>query len=479
MNREETLEICFSTATELARSIRNKDLSAAEAMEAHLAQIERVNPEVNAIVTLHPEKAMEEARSADDALARRDEEIGPLHGLPIAHKDLFPTKGVRTTFGSPIFSDFVPEEDAIVVERSKRAGAVSVGKTNTPELGAGSQTFNEVFGRTSNPYDATKTCGGSSGGAAVALACGMLPIADGSDMGGSLRNPASFCNVVGLRPSVGRVPVKSVAGFSQISVNGPMARTVEDLALFLSAISGPDSRSPSSISEPGSIFAEPLDRDFSGVRIAWSHDLGEFPVDRRVSAAMDEQRHVFEDVGCRVEDASPDFSGADEVFKVLRAWHFELSHGELLDKHHDKLKDTVVWNIEEGRKLTGPQIGEAEKKRTALYERVRAFMETHEFIVLPTVQVSPFDVDEEYPTEISGVEMETYIDWMKSCYFITATGLPAISVPCGFTEGGLPVGLQIVGRIRDEIGVLRLAHAFERATGFWKRHPPAADYMSG
>ncbi len=472
MNREETLEICFSTATELSRRIRKKDLSAAEVMEAHLAQIERVNPEVNAIVTFHPERAMEEARSADEKLAR-GEEVGPLHGLPIAHKDLFPTKGVRTTFGSPIFSDFVPEEDAIIVERSKRAGAISVGKTNTPELGAGSQTFNEVFGKTSNPYDRAKTCGGSSGGAAVALACGMLPIADGSDMGGSLRNPASFCNVVGLRPSVGRVPTKSIAGFSQISTDGPMARTVEDLSLFLSAIAGYDDRSPSSISEPGSVFSEPLDRGFSGVRVAFTHDLGgEFPVDERVRNVFDGSRPVFEDIGCAVEETAPDFSGADEVFKVLRAWHFELSHGELLDKHRDKLKDTVVWNIEEGRRLIGPQIGDAEKKRTALYERVREFMETYEFLVLPTVQVPPFGVDEPYVKEISGVGMETYIDWMKSCYFVTATGLPAISVPGGFTDGGLPVGIQIVGRMRDEFGLLQIAHAFERATGFWKRRPP-------
>ncbi|MDQ3506979.1 MAG: amidase [Actinomycetota bacterium] len=472
MNREETTEICFSTATELSRRIRNKDLSATEVMEAHLERIEHVNPTVNAIVTFHPERAMDEAKAADEKLARGDEEIGPLHGLPIAHKDLFPTKGVRTTFGSPIFRDFVPEEDAIVVERSKLAGAISVGKTNTPELGAGSQTFNEVFGRTSNPYDTAKTCGGSSGGAAVSLACGMLPIADGSDMGGSLRNPASFCNVVGLRPSVGRVPVKSVAGFSQISVDGPMARTVEDLSLMLSAIAGYDPRSPSSISEPGDVFAKPLDRDFSGVRIAWSDDLGgAFPVDESVKNVFGTSRAAFEDIGCEVEETAPDFSGADEVFKVLRAWHFELSHGELLDKHRDKLKDTVIWNIEEGRNLTGPQIGEAEKKRTALYERVRKFLETYEFLVLPTVQVPPFDVDEPYVPEINGVSMDSYIDWMKSCYFITATGLPAISVPGGFTGDGLPVGLQIVGRMRDEFGLLQIAHAFERATGFWKRRP--------
>ncbi|MDQ3507649.1 MAG: amidase family protein, partial [Actinomycetota bacterium] len=272
------------------------------------------------------------------------------------------------------------------------------------------------------------------------------------------------------------VPVKSVAGFSQISVDGPMARTVEDLSLMLSAIAGYDDRSPSSISEPGSVFSEPLDRDFSGTRIAWSHDLGgAFPVDGRVKDVFGGSRSAFEEIGCDVEETAPDFSGADEVFKVLRAWHFELSHGELLEKHRDKLKDTVIWNIEEGRNLTGPQIGEAEKKRTALYERVHTFMETYEFLVLPTVQVPPFDANEPYVKEINGVEMETYIDWMKSCYFVTATGLPAISVPCGFTDDGLPVGLQIVGRMREDFGLLQISRAFERATGFWKERPSAAE----
>ncbi len=271
--------VCFLPAVELARLIREGELSAVEVMEAHLSQIERVNPEVNAIVTLLPERALEEARRADAALAR-GEGIGPLHGLPVAHKDLFWTKGVRTTFGSPIFENFVPKADALIVERLKRAGAISVGKTNTPEFGAGSQTFNEVFGATLNPYDTSKTCGGSSGGAAVALACGMVPLADGSDMGGSLRNPAAFCNVVGLRPSPGRVPSwPSQTSWSPLSVEGPMARTVRDAALMLSAIAGPDRRSPISISEPPGRFAGPLERDFSGVRVAWSPDLGGPPLE--------------------------------------------------------------------------------------------------------------------------------------------------------------------------------------------------------
>ena len=468
-------ELCFLTATELARRICAKEVSATEAMEAHLVQIERVNPKVNAIVTLTAEEAMAGACAADEALAR-GEEIGPLHGLPVAHKDLFPTEGVRTTFGSWVFKDFVPDRDALIVERLKRAGAIGVGKTNTPEFGAGSQTYNEVFGETLNPYDVTRTCGGSSGGAAVALACGMVPLADGSDMGGSLRNPAAFCNVVGFRPSVGRVPNwPAPVAWYPLSVEGPMARTVRDAALMLGAIAGPDARSPISIAEPGEVFFQPLERGFEGVRISWSADMGGLPVDPRVRAVLEEHRSVFEDLGCVVEDGEPDFAGADEAFKVWRAWYYEFAFGELLEEHRDEIKDTVVWNIEEGGRLSGPQIGEAERKRTELYHRVREFMETYEFLILPVTQVPPFDVKQRYVTEIEGVPMETYIDWMKSCYYVTATGLPAVSVPCGFTPEGLPVGLQIVGRHHDDIGVLQLAHAFEEATGFWETRPPVVE----
>jgi len=464
-------EICFLTATELARRIRSKELSAREVMEAHLAQIERVNPAVNAIVTLLPEQAMAQAMAADEALAR-GEQVGPLHGLPIAHKDLVNTRGIRTTSGSPIFKDFVPDHDALIVERLKKAGAITIGKTNTPEFGAGSQTYNEVFGETLNPYDTTKTCGGSSGGAAVALACGMIPIADGSDLGGSLRNPASFCNVVGFRTSPGRVPVwPTPTGWFPLAVQGPLARTVQDAALMLSTIAGPDPRSPIAIAEPGGKFARPLQRDFRGVRIAWSRDLGGLPVDPRVTAAIDNQRHSFEALGCVIEDGEPDFTDADEIFKVWRAWRFELALGELLPTHRDQMKDTVIWNIEEGTKLSGSQIGRAERKRTELYHRVREFMERYEFLILPVSQVPPFDVKQRYVTEINGVPMDTYIDWMKSCYYISVTGLPAISVPCGFTPEDLPVGVQIVGRHQDDWGVLQLAHAFEQATGFWKRTP--------
>jgi amidase len=471
-------DVCFLEAAELARLIRVRELTAEEAMLACLEQIEHTNLHVNAIVTLHPERALRDARAADERLAEalaHGEEVGPLHGLPVAHKDLAPTRGTRTTFGSPVYEDFVPDEDALVVERLRRAGAITVGKTNTPEFGAGSQTYNEVFGETLNPYDTTKTCGGSSGGAAAALACGMVPIADGSDMGGSLRNPASFCNVVGFRPSLGRVPSWPVqAAWSTLSTEGPMARTVRDAALMLGAISGPDPRSPLTISESGDDFSRSLERDFSGVRVAWSRDLGRLPVDPRVTAVLVGQRHTFEDIGCLVEDGEPGFTDADEIFQTLRAWHFELNYGELLEEHRDLMKDTVVWNIEQGARLSGPEVGRAERKRTELYHRVRTFMEDYEFLVAPVSQVPPFDVKKRYVTEINGVEMGTYIDWMKSCYYVTVTGLPAISVPCGFTPEDLPVGVQIVGRPRDDLGVLQLAHAFEQATGFGKHRPPIA-----
>ena len=461
-------------AVELAAHIRRKELSAREVLVAHLDQIERVNPNVNAIVTLVAERALAQAAAADEHTAR-GEMIGPLHGLPVAHKDLQDTQGIRTTYGSPIYAEHVPAQDTLLVERFKRAGAILLGKTNTPEFGAGSQTFNTVFGATRNPYNLSKTCGGSSGGAAVALACGMLPIADGSDMGGSLRNPASFCNVVGMRPSPGRVPSWPVGmAWSPLSVDGPLARTVADIALILSAIAGPDARAPLSIAEPASLFARPLQRDFKQVRVAWLSDLSDVPFDPRVRATVDAQRKTFEALGCIVEDAAPDFGDADDVFKTLRAWSFEAGLGDELRKHRHQLKDTIIWNIEAGMKLTGADIGRAEMKRTALYHRARIFMERYEFLVLPTVQVPPFDVNQSFVNEINGVPMTTYIDWMKSCYYITTLGHPAISVPAGFTGDGLPVGLQIVGRHQDDWGVLQLAYAFEQATQVWRQRPAIA-----
>ncbi len=467
-------ELSFLPALELARLIRTKAASAAEIMQAHLSQIERVNPKVNAIVTLVADQALAQARLADDALAR-GANIGALHGLPVAHKDLFETRGIRTTFGSRIYKDNVPDRDSIIVERAKAAGAITIGKTNTPEFGAGSQTFNEVFGTTANPCDATKTCGGSSGGAAVALACGMTPLADGSDHAASLRNPAAFCGVVGMRPAPGRVPTAPASNpRSTMSVDGPMARNVADLAFYLSALAGPDTRSPIAISESGAKFAGDLQRDFKGVRVAWFKDLGGVPFDRKILENIRVQRKVFEALGCIVEEAEPDWTEATESYNVLRAQGFLGAHAEHVRQHRELVKDTILWQVEEGRKLTAEQIVRATTQRAQLYERMRLFMQRYEYFVLPTTQVLPFDIHQPYVTEIDGVKMNSYIDWMKSCYYITMVETPAISVPCGFTAEGLPIGLQIVGRHRDEWSVLQMAHAYEQASGEGWRKPTVA-----
>jgi amidase len=453
-----------------------RETSAVEVLEAHLAQIEAVNPSLNAIVTLVPEYARKAAEAIDRQVGK-GQPVGPLAGLPIAHKDLTPTRGIRTTFGSRLFKDHVPQTSALVVDRLQQAGAVTLGKTNTPEWGAGSQTFNEVFGATRNPFNTDKTCGGSSGGAATALAGRMIPIADGTDMGGSLRNPASFCNVVGFRTSPGRVPVyPAEMGWFPIGVGGPMARTVEDCALLLSAMAGPDPRCPIGIEEPGDVFRAPLGRDFDGVRVAFCPDFaGQVPVAIEVVEVIESARAVFESLGTIVEAGCPDFRDADNAFKTLRAWAFAAAHRENIESHRELYKETLIWNVEQGLALSGEDVALAEKQRTALYHRVREFMEDYEFLLLPACQVVPFDLDIEWIREIEGVAMETYIDWMKSCYYVSTIGLPAISVPCGFTRDGLPVGVQIVGRHHADFAVLQLAHAFERATGFAERVPALAE----
>ena len=464
-------DLCYLPAVEQARLLRDGKVSAVELLEAHLTQIERFNPAVNAIVTLVPELARERAAAADRALAA-GEDIGILHGLPITHKDLALTAGIRTTQGSPIFADWVPEESSLFVERVRAAGAVTLGKTNTPEFGAGSQTFNAVFGATRNPYDLTKTCGGSSGGAAVALACGMVPLADGSDMGGSLRNPASFCNIVGFRPSPGRVPTwPSLDPWSPLSVEGPLGRTVADVALLLAAMAGPDARCPLSLPEPGLTFARPLERDVRGIRVAWSADAGGLPVEPAVKTALAPARAVLEELGCEVTDDYPDLSGAREIFQVLRAVAFETGLGPLYDDHRDELKETIRWNIELARRLSVSDVANATRRSTELRERVRLFFAHYDFLALPTVQVPPFELETEWPREVAGIQMETYIDWMRSCSDITVTGCPAISVPAGFTPEDLPVGVQLVGRFRDDLGVLELGHAFEQATRVGERRP--------
>jgi amidase len=469
-----TSDVAFTSARQLASLIDRRELSCVEVMRAFLAQIERANPQVNAIVSLRPAaELLAEAEAADGRLAAGRPD-GLLHGLPIAIKDLSLTRGLRTTFGSKLYREFVPASDDLYVHRLRRAGAIIIGKTNTPEFGAGSQTFNAVFGATRNPYDLTKTCGGSSGGAAVALACGMLPLADGTDLGGSLRNPASFCNIVGFRPSPGRVPRLFARPGDTLAVHGPMARDVGDLALLLSVMAGPDRRDPLSLPDPGAAFRDVAERDFAGARLAFSERLGRYPVEREVTAVCNTARPVFAALGCEVVDAEPDLAGVDELFQTLRAAAYAASLGRDLERGRAELKDTVVWNIEQGLKLTAHDLERAAQSKTALDARVAAFFATYEFLVLPTVQVLPFPVEIEWVREIERVQMRTYIDWMATCYAITCLGAPAISVPCGFSREGLPVGLQIVGRPGRDADVLSLTRAFESRKQHARRRPPLA-----
>lgn len=461
------------SACEIAHFLRTRALGASEVLEAFLAQIERINPRVNAIVTLELEDARKTASQIDRRRVHGDD-LGVFAGLPIAIKDLQATRGMRTTFGSPIYRNFVPDADSLMVQRLREHGFVIIGKTNVPEFGLGSQTFNPVFGATANPWDLAFTCGGSSGGAAVAVATRMMPFADGTDVGGSLRNPGAFNHVFGLRPSPGRVPNHPATHpWSGLGVTGPIARDAADAALLLAAMAGPDTRDPLSITEDSVRFTAPLERDFRGVRIAYSKTLGGLPVDPRVTAVLEGGIELLSDLGCVVEEAEPDFSGADEAFEMHRGLDLAARLGSLLANHRSQLKDTAIWNIEQGLALDVKAILKGYAARTALYHRMCAFMSTYEFLLAPVSQVPPFELNCPYPQAINGVAMQSYIEWMRSCSRISITAHPCASVPCGFTERGLPVGLQIVGRYRDEWGILQLAHAFERINPTARVRPPA------
>ncbi len=464
---------CLLDACELLERLRRRELSAREVMAAHLERIERINPRLNAIVALLDGDAALALAGEADARLMRGEPVGPLHGLPIAFKDMQPAVGFPCTMGSPILRDNRPLADSVLVERIRRAGAVPIGKTNVPEFGLGSHTYNGVYGTTRNPWNLEKSAGGSSGGAGAALAARLLPLADGGDMGGSLRNPANFNNVVGFRPSPGVVPnAPSALPFENLPVSGPMARTVADAAFLLSVIAGADGRDPASLPIDPGRFAEPLGRDFAGVRVAWCPDLGGLPLDPRVRAVLEARRTVFEGLGCIVEEQHPDLRGADAVFLTLRAFSLATLLGPLLERHRHQLKPEAIWNIEQGLALSGLDVGRAMTEQAALLDRMRRFFERHDFLLCAVNQVPPFDAALDWPRQIEGVAMEHYLAWMKSAYWISATLHPAISVPAGFTPDGLPVGIQIVGRARDDRGVLELAHAFEAATGFGGRCPP-------
>lgn len=455
-----------STARDQAAAVRSGAISARELLDLHLARIEERNPRLNAIVSLDEDRAREGARAADEVLAS-GAPVGPLHGLPFAFKDTHAVAGWRTTYGSPLYAEHVPASDELVVERVRRAGVVVLGKTNVPEFAAGSHTFNTVFGTTLNPVDPTRSAGGSSGGAACALASGMVPLADGSDMGGSLRNPASFCGVVGLRPSLGRVPEWPLYNqWETTSVGGPMARNVGDLALLLSVMAGPDPRAPQALGDPGATFAPPVAGSLSGLRIALSVDLGgAFEVDEEVAAVVAGSAPVLAAAGATVEAAHPDLSLADDTFRTLRAWHFQAKLGRLLAEHPDSFKQSLADNIRAGESLTGADVARAYTQRTALSERMREFFTSYDVLVLPVSQVPPFPADQEFPAAINGRPMATYLDWMRSAYFITVTGCPAISVPAGRTRDGLPVGIQIVAPHGADRRLLEVAAAFEEAVG--------------
>jgi len=453
-----------STARDQADAVRRRDISARELLDLHLARIAERNPRLNAIVSLDEERAREGAAAADEALARGGQ-VGPLHGVPFAFKDTHEVAGWRTTFGSPLFADHVPDRDELIVERVRRAGVTVIGRTNVPEFAAGSHTFNTLFGTTLNPVDPTRSAGGSSGGAACALASGMVPLADGSDMGGSLRNPASFCGVVGLRPSLGRVPQWPLHNqWETTSVGGPMARNVGDLALLLSVMAGPDPRAPQALGDPGTAFAPPVAGSLSGLRVALSVDLGgAFEVDDHVAAVVGSAGPVLAAAGASVTEAHPSLPEADDTFRTLRAWHFQAMYGQLLAEHPHAFKPSLADNIRAGEHLTGADVARAYAGRTALSERMREFFRSYDVLVLPTSQVPPFPADQEFPTAINGRPMETYLDWMRACYVITVTGCPAISVPFGTTPDGLPVGIQVVAPHGADRFLLEVAAAIEES----------------
>ncbi len=478
----ETTEICFASAARLAHMVRTRKLSCTEVMNAFYDRIEEANPYLNAICTLiERQSACDQAQLLDHRI-QAGESLGALAGLPIGVKDLVETSAIRTSMGSPLFADFIPSYDALMVSRMKAADAIIIGKTNVPEFGAGSHSFNRLFGVTRNPYDINRSAGGSSGGAAAALAAGMLPLADGSDLGGSLRNPASFCNVVGFRPSPGRVPTwPSPSPYAPLPVLGPMGRSVADVALLLSVIAGPDQRAPLSIEQNPDRFAalfrvasegSPSGANVTkGTRIAWSRDLGFLPVESSVIDVLENAVTTLTDLGCRVSEDAPDLRGSEEVFLTLRAAAFASRFKKPLEKTPELLKDTIRWNTEVGLALSVTDIARAEERRVALFERTLRFFDDYDFLVLPAAQVSPFPVEWDWVKDIEGTHFENYLQWMQICCAITLTTLPSISVPAGFTADGLPVGLQIVAKPHADLELLRFAMAFESLRKFAQKRP--------
>jgi len=462
----------------LAGAIQTRKVSCVEVMTAYLDHIDKLNPKVNAIVALQERADLITQARAKDAELARGEPVGALHGFPFAVKDLTPVKGIRMTMGSPILKDNVPAADSAMVARVRKAGAIFIGKTNTPEFGLGSNTFNPVYGITSNAYDQSRSAGGSSGGAAVALALRMLPLADGTDYAGSLRNPAGWNNVFGFRTSVGRVPADGRDPFMpSMGVIGPMARNVPDLALLLSVQAGYDARVPLSIAGDGAAFRGSLERDFKGTRIAWTGDYGGYiPYESGVLDLCESALKAFESMGCIVEEARPDFSmeALWAAFLPLRAWQ---TAGPLLAYYRDPvrralLKPEAIFEIESAQKLSSLDITAASTVRAEWYQATRRFFETYDYFVVPTAQLFPFDADLHWPKEIAGAKMQIYYEWQKGVIPTTMAGNPALAVPAGFNAAGLPMGIQIAGPNHGELACLQLANAYDLATGWTKKRLP-------
>jgi amidase len=467
-------DLTFTPAADLVRLYRARRISPLEVVQTLLARIDTVNPAVNAIVTLVRESAVWHARRATAAL-KRGAALPPLFGVPVTIKDVTPTAGIRTTYGSKLFEDHVPTEDALVVQRLRAAGAIVLGKTNTPEFAFGPNTTNAVFGATRNPWDLTKTSGGSSGGAAAALATGMCPLAEGSDLGGSLRGPAAFCGVVGFRTTPGLIPRHpSVLAWDSYSVEGPMARTVADTALMLSVMAGPDDRAPLSydvdVRQLANASRAP---SVKGWRIAWTADLdGLVAIDDEVRALVERAMSVFRSLGARVEEACPDVSDVPEIVRLTRGFLMVARHADKLPEHRAVLQAGLVENTEQGLALTAREVAQGELLRSRQWQRVREFLESREVWVTPTMAVPAFPIEHPHVMEINGRPVGRAMQRSFLTYTFSVLGLPAISIPCGFTRAGLPVGLQIVGRRRGEPGVLRAAAAFEAAQPWADRIPP-------
>ena len=459
------------TARQAVDLLKKREVTPLELIDAAVQRIEETDGVLNALPTLSVERARAHAQKLMSKEVI-DPPRGYLHGLPFVVKDLHDVAGVRTTRGSPIFADHVPEQSDYIVETVEEKGGIVLAKSNTPEFGAGGNTFNEVFGKTRNPWNTAMTCGGSSGGSAVALATGQTWMATGSDLGGSLRLPASFCSVVGLRPSPGRVPHgPKPLPFGTLTVSGPLARNVGDVALFLDAQAGWHPGDPISFPAPQQSYVSVVDEARPPLRVAFSPDLGIAPVDSEVQEVCAKAARLFESMGTVVVEDSIDLHDAEETFQTLRAAEFVGSYLPLLETYRDQLKPEIVWNIEKGLQLTADDFERAELARGALFHRTADFFRRYDLLVCPASAVPPFDVDNRYVTEINGIELDNYISWALITFAITLTASPAISVPCGFTRSGLPVGLQIVGPWAREDAVLSAAALFEQASGLAAQLP--------